>query len=373
MGLEESLVGALSLVGLLQFAISKKATDLHFGGGIRPSIRIDGQLVYISQSAFTNNQTIVLVKEQLPEEKFLEFEKQKELDWAFGVPGLGRFRVNLFYQRGSVGCSIRVLPFNPVELKDIGLPMDVAQSLALKPVGLIIITGPTGSGKSTTLAALIDYINEHEARHIVTIEDPIEYMYKNKKSVIHQREVGKDTESFNNALRHVLRQDPDVVLIGEMRDLESMEIAMNVAETGHLVFTTLHTPDAVQAINRIIDVFPSHQQQQVRTQLSFVLQAVVSQQLLPRVGGGLVMVPEILIVNSAVRNLIRESKAHQVYSAIQMGQNEGMRTMNMSFAELVQSNKISREEAFMRTSDPAELQRILGQYQAVEGKKKEKR
>ena len=228
-----------------------------------------------------------------------------------------------------------------------------------KPNGLILVTGPTGSGKTTTLATMLDHINTHRSCHIVTIEDPIEFLYKNKKAMVNQREVGADTHSFNQALKHVLRQDPNVILIGEMRDLETIEIALAVAETGHLVFATLHTPDAVQSINRIVDVFPSNQQQQVRVQLSFVLQSIISQQLMQKNGGGLVLAAEILIANAAIRNLIREAKPHQVYSAMQMGQREGMRTLNMSLSELVKTGKISRELAYMKSMDVQELERLL--------------
>jgi twitching motility protein PilT len=236
----------------------------------------------------------------------------------------------------------------------------VATTLTEKPSGLVLVTGATGSGKTTTLASMIDYINEHQNVHIVTVEDPIEFVFRNKKSMINQREVGSDTLSFNQALKHVLRQDPDVILIGEMRDLETIEIALTVAETGHLVFATLHTPDAVQSINRIIDVFPAHQQQQVRVQVSFVLQAVISQQLIQRVGGGLALASEILLANHAIRTLIRDSKSHQIYSTIQMGQKEGMRTLNMSLAELTMTGKITREAAISRSSDVQELERLLG-------------
>ncbi len=344
---------------LLEFALSKKASDLHIGDGVCPSMRVDKELVYISQTPFTHDQTIRLIRENLSEERFRIFEREKELDYSFGISGLGRFRVNLFYQRSNIGCAIRALPFDPMSFEQIGFPADMAESLVSKPSGLILVTGATGSGKTTTLAAMIDSINQTQPCHIVTIEDPIEFVFKNKKAMINQREVGSDTHSFNQALKHVLRQDPNVILIGEMRDLETIEIALTVAETGHLVFAPLHTPDSVQSINRIIDVFPAHQQQQVRVQCSFVLQGVICQQLMPRIGGGLVLGAEILIATPAIRNLIRESKAHQIYSAIQMGQREGMRTLNMSLAELVRLKKVSKEVAISRSSDVQELERLL--------------
>ena len=349
-----------TLAEWLQQIISQRASDFHIGDNVCPSMRVDGDLQYLSDEPFSNAYIVQLIKEHLTDEKFKLFEREKELDYSFGITGLGRFRVNLFLQRGSIGAAIRALPFNPMNFEQIGFPVHVAEALVSKPSGLILVTGPTGSGKTTTLAAMIDYINEHNSCHIVTIEDPIEFLFKNKKAMISQREVGADTHSFNQALKHVLRQDPDVILIGEMRDLETIEIALTVAETGHLVFATLHTPDAVQSINRVIDVFPAHQQQQVRVQFSFVLQAVVSQQLLPRKGGGLALAPEILIANPAIRTLMRESKSHQIYSALQMGQKEGMRTLNMSLVDLVKTNKVEKDEAIARSLDILEFERLLG-------------
>ncbi len=348
-----------SLMDLLKYTLEHKASDLHIGDGVCPSIRIDTQLVPVSEHPFNLEHLKSLLFEHLAEERFREFEKERELDYSFGVTGLGRFRVNLFYQRSNIGCAIRALPFNPMTFEEIGFPKLVAEHLVSRPSGLILVTGPTGSGKTTTLAAMLDHINAHRSCHIVTVEDPIEFLYKNKKALVNQREVGSDTHSFNQALKHVLRQDPNVILIGEMRDLETIEIALTVAETGHLVFATLHTPDAVQSINRVIDVFPSNQQQQVRVQLSFVLQSVISQQLVQKNGGGVVLAAEIMIANAAIRNLIREAKPHQVYSAIQMGQKEGMRTLNMSLAELVKAGKISRELAYARSMDVQELERLL--------------
>ncbi|PIU40284.1 MAG: type IV pili twitching motility protein PilT [Candidatus Omnitrophica bacterium CG07_land_8_20_14_0_80_50_8] len=345
--------------GLLQYAVSHRASDLHLAEGMCPMMRVDGDLALISDTPFGHDQIRKILSEHLSEERFKIFEKEKELDYSFGVQNLGRFRANLFYHKGSVGCAIRALPFDPMNFDEIGFPAMIAENLSSKPSGLVLVTGATGSGKTTTLAAMLDHINRNQNCHIVTVEDPIEFVFKNKRSIIHQREVGADTHSFAESLKHVLRQDPDVILIGEMRDLETIEIALTVAETGHLVFATLHTPDAVQSVNRIIDVFPAHQQQQVRVQVSFVLQAVICQQLLPRIGGGLALASEIMLANPAIRNLIRESKSHQIYSTIQMGQKEGMRTLNMSLAELVRTNKVTRESAISRSADVPELERLL--------------
>ena len=348
-----------SMTKWLEYIVKCKASDFHIGDGVCPGMRLDGDLIYLSEAPFSYEYILRLLKETLPDDRLKQFERERELDYSFGVSGIGRFRVNLFYQRSSIGAAIRALPFSPMNFEEIGFPVRVAEALVGRPSGLVLVTGPTGSGKTTTLAAMVDHINATTSCHIVTVEDPIEFLFKNKKAKVSQREVGSDTHSFNQALKHVLRQDPDVILIGEMRDLETMEIALTVAETGHLVFATLHTPDAVQSVNRIIDVFPSHQQQQVRVQLSFVLQAIISQQLLPKKGGGLCMAPEILIANPAIRNLIRESKSHQIYSSIQMGQKEGMRTLNMSLVELVKSGKVDKAEAMARSLDLAEFERIF--------------
>src|SRR3989338_9148997 len=349
-----------TLMDILTLAVSKRASDIHLGENVKPTIRVDKEFLSISETPLTHDHLLRMIKEYLSEERFKIFEKEKELDYSFGIAGLGRFRVNLFYQRASIGVAIRALPHDPMTFDQIGFPTPVALNLVSKPAGLILVTGPTGSGKTTTLATMINHINMNRRCHIVTIEDPIEFLFKNSKALIDQREVGADTHSFDQALKHVLRQDPDVILIGEMRNLETIEIALTVAETGHLVFATLHTPDAVQSINRIIDVFPAHQQQQVRVQFSFVLQAVICQQLLPRIGGGLALASEIMLANQAIRNLIRESKSHQIYSSIQMGQKEGMRTLNMSLSELIKTNKVTRESAIGRSSDVPELERLLG-------------
>ncbi len=359
MVVDKSFEKGATLAKWLGHVVENHASDLHIGDGVCPSMRVDGDLVYLSETPFDYEGMVKLILETLSEDRFKLFEREKELDYSFGIPGVGRFRVNLFFQRSAIGAAIRALPFSPMSFVEIGFPERVAESLVSRPSGLILVTGPTGSGKTTTLAAMIDYINANYSCHIVTVEDPIEFLFKNKKAKVTQREVGSDTHSFNQALKHVLRQDPDVILIGEMRDLETVEIALTVAETGHLVFATLHTPDAVQSINRIIDVFPAYQQQQVRVQLSFVLQAIISQQLLAKKGGGLAMAPEILLATPAIRTLIRESKSHQIYSSVQMGQKEGMKTLNMSLVELVRAGRVTKEEAAARSLDILEFERLM--------------
>jgi len=350
-----------TLKEILQYTAAQKATDLHLSAGMPAVIRADEGLTPITSQAITQEQMVKYIREYLSQERFDEFQAKRELDYSFGIPGMGRYRANLYYSQGQIACAIRSLPVEPPTFDQIGFPLDVAQRLLSKPSGLILVTGPTGSGKTTTLAAMIDHINTNEPYHIITIEDPVEVSFKNKKSIVHQREVGTDTLTFAQGLKYALRQDPDVILIGEMRDLETISIALTVAETGHLVFATLHTPDCVQAINRIIDVFPAHQQQQVKAQLSFVLQGVICQQLMPKVGGGLVMAPEILIANPAIRALIRDSKIHQIYSSIEMGQKEGMRTLNFSLVQLIRAGKITREVAQSRTPDIVEFERIFQQ------------
>jgi twitching motility protein PilT len=303
----------------------------------------------------------VWVKEVIPPDRYEQFLKMRELDFSFGHPDIGRFRVNAYFQRGTIGLAIRILPTKMWQFSDIGLPQLLMQDLASAPTGLVLCTGATGSGKTTTLAALIHFILKTRACHIVTVEDPIEFVFKHDKATIHQREVGSDTLSFANALKHVLRQDPDVILVGEMRDLETIEMALTAAETGHLVFATLHTSDAVQTINRVIDVFPEHTQQQVRTQLSFVLNAVISQRLIPHASGkGRVLAAEIMIATPALRSMIREEKIHQIYSMLQTGMKDGMKTFNQSLAELYHDKKITIEEAMNSTNNPEELSRMTG-------------
>lgn len=345
-----------TLYDLLKQMIEKGASDLHVTTGSPPRLRIDGKLIPIDHPPLTPVDTKNLCYSILTDAQKHRFEENNELDLSFGIKGLSRFRANIFMQRGAVAGAFRTIPFGIRTFNELGLP-DIINELVKKPRGLIVVTGPTGSGKSTTLAAMVDRINEERYDHIITIEDPIEYLHGHKKSLINQREVNADTASFKAALKYVLRQDPDVVLIGEMRDLETIEAALTVSETGHLTLATLHTNSAVQTINRIIDVFPSHQQEQIRVQLSFVLEGIISQQLIPRkTGQGRVLAVEILIPNPAVRNLIREDKIHQIYSIMQTGQaRSGMQTMNQSLLELYAKGLISYEDATGRSMVPDEL------------------
>jgi len=345
---------------LLQLMVQRNGSDLHVTAGSVPRIRIHGLMVATEHDMFTPDMTQKLIYSFLTSDQIARFEKDLELDLSFGVDGLGRFRVNVFQQRGAVGAVLRIIPFEIKNFKQLGLPEEVCAGMCNEPKGLILVTGATGSGKSTTLAAMIDYINDHDFCHIITIEDPIEFLHRNKKCLFNQREVGSDTKGFKSALRSVLRQDPDVVLVGEMRDQETIEAALTLAETGHLTFGTLHTSDTVQTISRIVDVFPAYQQQQIRTQLAFSLVGVFCQQLVPKVGGkGRVMAAEIMLSNPAVRALIREDKAHQIYSIIQTGGKVGMATMNQSLSNLVKGGQISMEEAITRTSDPEDLKRLM--------------
>ena len=350
----------VNLHQLLKAMIEKGASDMHITTGSPPLLRIDGAIVPLKLPPLGPVETKQLCYSVLTEEQKITFEKKSELDLSFGVRALSRFRANIFMQRGAVAGAFRSIPFKILSFEELGLPPIVAE-LAQRPRGLVLVTGPTGSGKSTTLASVIDKINSETRQHIITIEDPIEYLHPHKLSVVNQREIGTDTTTFKDALKYVLRQDPDVVLIGEMRDLETIEAALVIAETGHLVFATLHTNSAVQSINRIIDVFPPHQQGQVRAQLSFVLQGVVTQLLLPRASGpGRVLALEIMVPNPAIRNLIREDKVHQIYSLIQVGQaKSGMQTMNQSLLMLYQRRIISFDDAMARSPDPDELKQMM--------------
>lgn len=349
-----------TLYELLKVMIEKGASDLHISTGTAPRLRIDGKLMTLDQTSLISSETKSLCYSILTDAQKHRFEEDRELDVSFGVKGLSRFRANIFLQRGAVAGAFRTIPFNIRSFKELGLP-DIVVELTNKPRGLILVTGPTGCGKSTTLATMIDRINEERYEHIITIEDPIEYLHSHKKCLINQREVHADTESFNTALRRILRQDPDIVLIGEMRDLETIQAALTVAETGHLTLATLHTNTAVQSINRIIDVFPPHQQEQVRVQLSFVLEGIMSQQLLPKkTGYGRVLACEILIPNIAIRNLIREDKIHQMYSMMQTGQAKfGMQTMNQNLFELYMKGLISYENALGKSSEPDEMLNMM--------------
>jgi twitching motility protein PilT len=350
----------INLHQLLKTMIEKGASDMHITTGSPPLLRIDGSIVPLKLAPLGAVDTKQLCFSVLTEEQRAQFEKHNELDLSFGVKGLSRFRANIFTQRGAVAGAFRTIPFKILTFEELGLPTVVTE-FANKPSGLILVTGPTGSGKSTTLAAMIDKINTEQRLHIMTVEDPIEYLHPHKLSIVNQREVGADTEGFKTALKYVLRQDPDVVLVGEMRDLETIEAALTISETGHLVFATLHTNSAVSTINRIIDVFPPHQQAQIRAKVSFVLQGVVSQQLLPRHNApGRVMALEIMVPNAAIRNLIREDKVHQIYSQMQVGQEKfSMQTLNQSLYSLHQRRLISFEEAMGRSVEPDELRMMM--------------
>lgn len=349
----------ISMSELFLLMHERGASDLHLTSGSPPVLRIDGTMVATPFEKLTPEICQSLIFSLLTEAQRQRFEATNELDLAFGLKGIGRLRMNIYRQRGAVGAAIRAIPTTFKSFDEIGLPQVIHDILKV-PKGLVLVTGPTGSGKSTTIASMIDFINEHRNGHIVTVEDPIEYVHTHKKCLINQREVGADTATFGAALKHVLRQDPDVILIGELRDLETISAALTIAETGHLVFATLHTADCSQTINRIIDVFPQAQIEQVRVQLSFVLQAVVSQQLLVHSSGvGRVMCCEILIVTSAIRNLIREQKVEQMQLAIQTGGKVGMQTMNSSLAELYKQKRITFQEAVHASLDPEDLRRLL--------------
>ncbi len=336
----------MNIKEMLQMMVDRGASDLHLIEGIPASMRIDGDLMFIDEEVLYEKQLrsflIQIVEDSERRDKFL---KEKELDFAYDLKGKARFRVNVYFQRGATSFAIRLIPAEIPRLEDLNLP-EVLKDLIKKPNGLILVTGPTGSGKSTSLAAMIDLINEEKSLHIVTVEDPIEYVYKPKRCIVSQREVGEDTLSFNNALRHVLRQDPDVILIGEMRDLETMQAAITAAETGHLVFSTLHTTSASQTIDRIIDVFPPYQQPQIRSQLAITLQGVVTQKLLKRIDvKGRVPATEVLIATPAVKNMIREGKTYQIYSSIELGKEYGMHTIEQSLNELLRKRMIKWEDA----------------------------
>jgi twitching motility protein PilT len=353
---------------LLKAMVEKGSSDLHITTGSPPQLRIDGSLVPLKTPPLSPVDTKQICYSILTDAQKHKFEEDSELDLSFGVKGLSRFRANIYMQRGAVAGAFRTIPFKILTFQDLGLPPIIAE-LCKKPRGLVLVTGPTGSGKSTTLASMIDKINTDRHEHIITIEDPIEYLHPHKNCLVNQREVGADTQSFKKALKYILRQDPDVVLIGEMRDLETVEAALVISETGHLAFGTLHTNSAVQTINRILDVFPPYQQPQVRAQLSFVLEGVMTQNLLPRAGGpGRVLIIEVMIPNPAIRNLIREDKIHQVYSQMQVGQTKfGMQTFNQSLAAAFVKRLITWEEAVGRSSDPDELKNIVQQGGATRG------
>jgi twitching motility protein PilT len=350
----------VTLHQLLKTMVEKGGSDLHITTNSPPQIRIDGKLVPLDIPALGAPETKQLAYSVLTDAQKHRLEENLELDISFGIKGLARFRANIFNQRGATAAVYRQIPYEILGFKELNLPA-VVEEICQKPRGLVLVTGPTGSGKSTTLAAMIDKINRERHEHIITIEDPVEFLHSHKSCVVNQRELHADTHSFANALRSALRQDPDVVLIGEMRDLETIESALRIAETGHLTFATLHTNSAAQTINRIVDVFPAHQQPQIRAQLSFVLEGILCQALLPRAHGkGRVMAMEILVPNAAIRNLIREDKVHQIYSMMQTGQAKyGMQTFNQSLATLYFKKQISMQTALSRSSNPDELQEMI--------------
>jgi twitching motility protein PilT len=350
----------ITLRELLELMVKRKASDLHLTVGAPPVIRIDGKLVKTDYEILSPDLTKKLAYSIMSERQRQKFEENSELDLSFGIEHLSRFRCNVFMQRGNVAVALRQIPFRVLTFDELGVPETVVK-LAELPRGLILVTGPTGSGKSTTLAALIDKINSERQLHIITVEDPIEYLHKHKNSLVNQREVQSDTKSFATSLKYALRQDPDVVLIGEMRDLETMEAALTISETGHLAFATLHTNSTGEAINRIVDVFPHTQQEQVRVQLSFVLQGIVTQQLIPKINGGRCLAMEILIVTPAVRAVIRDDKIHQIYSLIQAGAKYGMKTMNQSLLELYCKKRITYIDALARSSNATEFEEMARQ------------
>ena len=351
----------VNLRSLLEEMIEREASDLHVTAGERPKLRVDGDIVNSScEEVLTPKDTLSLAYSVLTENQKKRFENENELDFSFGIQNLARFRGNVFKQRGCVAVVIRMIPFSVHTFQELGLSPVIAK-LAERPRGLVLVTGPTGSGKSTTLAAMIDKINKERKGHIITVEDPIEFIHRHQQCIINQREIGTDTKSFSSALKYALREDPDVILIGEMRDLDTIAAALTIAETGHLAFATLHTNSAAEAINRIIDVFPSNQQSQVRAQLAFVLEGVITQTLLQKAKGkGRVMAAEILIATPAIRALIRDDKIHQIYSAMQSGKKHGMQTMNDALFQLYTNREIAVDEALRVTHDPVEFQRMCG-------------
>jgi len=359
---------AVSLHQLLKTMLEMSGTDLHVTTSSPPQVRVDGRLRPLDMPPLTAVETKQLAYSVLTDNQKHRFEENLELDFSFGIKNLARFRANVFMQRGAVAAVYRTIPYEIRTFKELGLPPVISQ-VCDKPRGLVLVTGPTGSGKSTTLAAMLDKVNKERQEHIITIEDPIEYLHQHQRCVVNQRELHADTHSFANALRAALREDPDVVLIGEMRDLETVESALRIAETGHLTFATLHTNSAAQTINRIIDVFPAHQQPQVRAQLSLVLEGIMCQALLPRASGsGRALAMEILIPNPAIRNLIREDKVHQIYGTMQAGQEKfGMQTFNQSLSTLYFQKQISLQTALARSSLPEELQEMINRGAGVVG------
>ena len=353
-------VGNLQIQQLFKVMVESGASDLHLTVGTAPGMRISGDIVRVKVGALTPDDTKRLIYQILTEKQKAELEKNLELDFSFGVKGLARFRANVFYSKNSVAAVFRQIPSLIPDFDALGLPRVLLDMVNVSN-GLVLVTGPTGSGKSTTLAALIDRLNSTQPGHIITLEDPVEFVHSHKMSIVNQREIGADTLTFGKGLKSLLRQDPDIVLVGELRDVETIEAALTIAETGHLVFGTLHTNSTVQTINRVINVFPHEQQEQIRTLLSFVLQGVIAQQLLPKIPKGRAAVQEILRITPAIRNLIREDKIHQIYSQMQIGQEEsGMTTMNQGLKKMLDGGIISSETALTFTNNPEELQRMMG-------------
>ena len=353
---------SLNLRALLQEMIEREASDLHVTAGERPKLRIDGDITNSSvETVLTPKDTLQLAYSVLTEQQKKRFEFEDELDFSFGIQNLARFRGNVFKQRGCVAMVLRMIPFSVRTFEDLGLPPVIAR-LSERPRGLILVTGPTGSGKSTTLAAMIDKINRDRKGHIITVEDPIEFIHRHQSCIVNQREIGTDTKSFASALKYALREDPDIILVGEMRDLETIAAALTIAETGHLVLATLHTNSAAESINRIIDVFPSTQQSQVRAQLAFVLEGVLTQTLLQKARGkGRVMACEIMVATPAIRALIRDDKVHQIYSSLQSGKKHGMQTMVDALYQLYMNREVSKEECLRAASDTNEFLRAIGE------------
>ncbi len=352
----------LNLRSLLDEMLRRGASDLHITVGERPKLRVDGSIVNSeAQEVLGAKDTLALTYSILTESQKKRFEDEDELDFSFGIQNMSRFRANAFRQRGCVALAIRQVPFQIKSLEELQVPA-VLGKLAERPRGLVLVTGPTGSGKSTTLAAMLDKINRERRGHILTIEDPIEFVHRHQGCMVNQREIGADTKSFSQALKYALRQDPDVILVGEMRDLETIHAALTIAETGHLCLATLHTNSAAESINRIIDVFPSHQQSQVRAQLAFVLEGVVTQTLLPKArGAGRVVATEVMVCTPAIRACIRDDKIHQIYSIMQAGKKHGMQTMNDSLYQVYMQREVSLDDCLKATSDPTEFLRMVGE------------
>lgn len=355
-----------SITQLLEEMVSRGASDLHLTAGAPPSIRIDGEITPMNYDVLKPEDTENLAYSIMNDQQKKMFEQNLELDLSIGVPNLSRFRGNVFRQRGRVAVVLRQIPFEIKNFSELGVP-DVVSQLAERPKGLILVTGPTGSGKSTTLAAMIDKINMERRSHIITVEDPIEFLFKHKRCLVNQRQVGSDTLSFTNALKYVLRQDPDIVMVGEMRDLETIQAALTIAETGHLTFATLHTNSAAESINRVIDVFPEAQQGQVRAQLAFVVIGIMTQTLIPKIRGGRAMAMEIMVGTPAIKALVRDDKIHQIYSLLQAGKKYGMQTMNQALFDLYKTGQITLEHMMAGSRDPEELERMISDFRKSGG------